>query len=44
MIVFYYFDLSRALDHANYLRTLGYKATVGRWSESDKYRVRLLED
>lgn len=44
MLSFFYFDFSKALDHANYIKTLGYKATVGRNNGAEKYHVRIMED
>jgi hypothetical protein len=40
---FYYFDFSLAISHANYLRALGYKATVGKDNGAEKYHVRIIE-
>jgi hypothetical protein len=42
-MVFFYFDFSLAIGHANYLRTLGYKATVGRDNGAKKYHVQIKE-
>lgn len=42
-MVFFYFDFSLAIGHANYLRTLGCKATVGKDNGAEKYHVRVIE-
>jgi hypothetical protein len=43
-MAFFYFDFSLAIGHANYLRALGYKATVGRDNGAGKYHVRVISE
>lgn len=44
MLTFYHFDFSLAINHANYLKTLGCRATVGKDNGADKYHVRIISE
>jgi hypothetical protein len=44
VLAFFYFDFSLAVGHANYLRALGCKATVGKDNGAKKYHVRVISE
>lgn len=43
MTAFFYLDFSLAISHAYHLKSLGYRATVGKDNGAAKYHVRIFE-